>query len=356
MSTETTVQNLKINKLTKAQFDTITPSATEAYELTDLSSILDSKLQNTATGTGALTINGTATAGSYAVNIGSETASTANYGTAIGYKSRATASSSTAIGRVATSSGAYSIAIGYGATVSSAGGKSIQLGYGTNGTANSLSVGFQDSGNYQMLDGTTGKIPSDRIKYDGTTITVNSNGELTSTGGGGTVDDSLSTTSTNPVQNKLITNALNGKADTDLSNLTSTACTNFDGQWVSSFLQIAYGVTWKTNTAVATYSLASYLPNDNYNYEVLITGTAATGSTSGNFVTIGLNSDLVDNGELIAICEARTRTAAQIENRGNAIIPVGTGRYIKQYSSSSSNANGSYSLYALAYRRIGTNS
>lgn len=43
MSTETTVQNLKINKLTKAQFDTITPSATEAYELTDLSSILDGK-------------------------------------------------------------------------------------------------------------------------------------------------------------------------------------------------------------------------------------------------------------------------------------------------------------------------
>lgn len=44
MSTETSVQNLKINKLTKAQFDTITPSATEAYEITDLSSILDAKV------------------------------------------------------------------------------------------------------------------------------------------------------------------------------------------------------------------------------------------------------------------------------------------------------------------------
>ena len=41
MTTEMTVQNLKINKLTKAQYDTIAPSATEAYELTDLSSILD---------------------------------------------------------------------------------------------------------------------------------------------------------------------------------------------------------------------------------------------------------------------------------------------------------------------------
>lgn len=145
-------------------------------------------------------------------------------------------------------------------------------------------------------------------------------------------------------------------ANTTLSNLSSTSSTNFDGQWVSSFLNIASSVTWKTNTAVATYSLANYLPNDNYNYEVLFVGTAATGSTSGNFVTIGLNSDLIDNGEIISMCEARTRTTSTVENRGNAIIPIGTGRWIKQYSSSSNNANGTYSLWALAYRRIGTNS
>lgn len=124
----------------------------------------DSKyISNTATGTGALTINGTASNGSYAVNIGTETASTANYGTAIGYKSKATASSSTAIGRVATAGGAYSIAIGYGATISNAGGKSIQLGYGTNSTPTSLNIGFQDVGNYQLLDGTTGLIPDARL-------------------------------------------------------------------------------------------------------------------------------------------------------------------------------------------------
>lgn len=51
MSTETTVSNLKINKLTKAQYDTITPSATEAYELTDLSSILDGKQGKLTAGT-----------------------------------------------------------------------------------------------------------------------------------------------------------------------------------------------------------------------------------------------------------------------------------------------------------------
>lgn len=43
MTTETSVTNLKINKVTKAQYDTITRSSTEAYEITDLGSILDGK-------------------------------------------------------------------------------------------------------------------------------------------------------------------------------------------------------------------------------------------------------------------------------------------------------------------------
>ena len=177
----TTTANLGLFKYTSADHDTVfdyNQALNNNWDKLDSANFI----QNTATGTGALTINGTPSVGSYAVNIGDETASTANYGTAIGYKSKATASSSTAIGRVATAGGSYSIAIGYGATISSAGGKSIQLGYGTNGTATSLSVGFQDVGNYQLLDGTTGKIPSDRIKYDGSSITVNANGELQSSG------------------------------------------------------------------------------------------------------------------------------------------------------------------------------
>jgi len=42
MATETQVENLKINKLTKAQYATITPSATELYFVTDDSGITSS--------------------------------------------------------------------------------------------------------------------------------------------------------------------------------------------------------------------------------------------------------------------------------------------------------------------------
>ena len=144
-----------------------------------------SVLQNTATGTGSLTIIGGATTTSYSVNIGEGAVATANYGVSIGNNAKARASSATALGRATNASGSYSVALGYGATVS--GGKSIQLGYGTNSTATTLSVGFQGVDNYTLLDGTTGLIPDARISsniarvsnipsvYD-STITIQQNG------------------------------------------------------------------------------------------------------------------------------------------------------------------------------------
>ena len=118
---------------------------------------------NSATGSNSFSMGGTPVAVNGGTVVGIEATTSANYGTSFGYKAKCTASSSVAVGRVSTASGAFSIAIGYGATVSSAGGKSIQLGFGTNSTATSLSVGFQDIGNYQLLDGTTGLIPDDRL-------------------------------------------------------------------------------------------------------------------------------------------------------------------------------------------------
>lgn len=118
-------------------------------------------LNNTATGSSSLTLLGTATTTTGSTNIGVGTQCTANYGTAVGHNAKAQASSSIALGRATTASGSYSVALGYGATCS--GGKSIQLGYGTNSTAISLFVGFQGGSNYQLLDGSTGIIPYQRI-------------------------------------------------------------------------------------------------------------------------------------------------------------------------------------------------
>lgn len=164
-------------------------------------------LQNTATGTNSLNIGGTATAYNYCVSIGSgaeakgvdstiigyqangkgivigKQASTLynnvlSYGIVIGDAALLLGTSSVSIG-LASSAGNYATAIGgtlasasadhstaIGSQAYSYANSSIQIGYGTNSTAKTLSIGFYDNNtptNYQLLDGTTGLIPLDRI-------------------------------------------------------------------------------------------------------------------------------------------------------------------------------------------------
>ena len=173
-------------------------------------------MKNTATGTNALTLLGTATNQSGSINIGygssvtntnsvvlgasaqsayaqtvaigyqsnaNDTSSTAvgykaytNYqqASAYGYDAQATAAGTLAVGSnsraVIAQANAFgfsakannygSTALGYNAVASA--NYAIQIGNGTNSTASTLAIGFNGT-NYQLLDGTTGLIPDARI-------------------------------------------------------------------------------------------------------------------------------------------------------------------------------------------------
>lgn len=137
----------------------ITISAGDEVSVTDYASLL----KNTATGSNALTLLGTACSVPNGINIGygssadrecvsiGTNATTNNLGVAVGYGTEASYSYSTALGTIAKS------------TANGA----IQIGYGTNSTAKTLSIGFYNNSathyNWQLLDGTTGLIPDDRI-------------------------------------------------------------------------------------------------------------------------------------------------------------------------------------------------
>ena len=176
-----------------------------------------SVLENTATGTGALTILGTASTATNAINIGTSTTATKYAGISIGYNTNSTGSYAITIGESTNASGNQAIAIGrsaranfdnsvsigYSSDVSnsetvavgydaeargycatclgsqaqtgvsqqaiSLGYKAhaeanyaIQIGYGTNSTAKTLAVGFNNT-NYTLLNGTTGLIPPERL-------------------------------------------------------------------------------------------------------------------------------------------------------------------------------------------------
>lgn len=114
-----------------------------------LTSIPSGYLQNTATGTNSLTIKGLVNS-QYAnsVNIGDHSSVGANYSLALGSGSLASGVSSIAIGSNYTD----------GKEAKATAQNSIQIGSGTNNTANTLQVG-----NYQVLDTSTGLIPDARI-------------------------------------------------------------------------------------------------------------------------------------------------------------------------------------------------
>lgn len=118
-------------------------------------------LKNKATGTSSLSILGSASSGTACTNIGVGSLADKN-GTALGYGSSASAEyGGLSLGYQTGASGYYSIAIGSESYATAS--RSIQLGTGSNSTANSLFCGFGAQTNYKMLDGTTGLIPQERL-------------------------------------------------------------------------------------------------------------------------------------------------------------------------------------------------
>lgn len=121
-------------------------------------------LENKATGTSSLTVLGTETARTQATNVGALSQATANYWTALWSYSQANGSHAVAIWNYARTTWQYT----------------IQLWKGTTSANNKLYAGFE-SNNYELLDGTTWKIPNDRLNIDATP-TASSTNAVTSWG------------------------------------------------------------------------------------------------------------------------------------------------------------------------------
>lgn len=93
------------------------------------------------------------------------------------------------------------------------------------------------------------------VKVDGETITINSNGVISSSSSG-TIDSELSSESTNAVQNSVITNALGNKADSSsLSTVaTSGSYNDLTDKPTITGVNDATLTLQKNGTTVATFS------------------------------------------------------------------------------------------------------
>lgn len=142
-----------------------------------------------------------------------------------------------------------------------------------------------------------------------------------------------------------------------ISNISANSSTvtiggnNFNGQWVRKWSTI-YDATSMAAKATVALDLSSYLPNDNYNYEVLLDAYARSGEVNGNTVNIsigGITSDAV-----IASTETHSGNNNTKNNIGNLRMPVGTNRKLNVTNYGNA-ASGTTNIRLMAYRRIGTN-
>ena len=139
-------------------------------------------------------------------------------------------------------------------------------------------------------------------------------------------------------------------ANTDLSNLTATGKAVIDGQWVASYLSVPIN-----NLNVGSYQqdLSSYLPNDNYSYEIYVEiGAYYNGSNCGFAVgTVASPSTNRDTAQYVMF---QWLTSYHRGGYSTAIIPIDTNRKLYYQFTDSKPQNAHINIHG--YRRIGTNS
>lgn len=136
-----------------------------------------------------------------------------------------------------------------------------------------------------------------------------------------TIDNELSTTSENPVQNKVITNALNNKADINT--------------WVGSIQYIYNQESLATGTY--TISLASYLPAGNAQYEILF-----------NFLAFGTYNMVLNTGAINSVAQIYCDTNGLFSHQ--RLIPVNSSKSMTLHVYE---AFSNLTMMAVGYRKLG---
>lgn len=126
-----------------------------------------------------------------------------------------------------------------------------------------------------------------------------------------------------------------------------------DGSWIYDSKDIISSNTTFAAETTYNYSLATYLPDDGYAYEVYFSITGNTGTTSGNSAQIGVGSSFIPVSTH-RVVGAQTRSSSSVAWCGNCVIPIGIDRTVS--ARQIANAACTCNLFrAFAYRRIGRN-
>lgn len=120
-----------------------------------------------------------------------------------------------------------------------------------------------------------------------------------------------------------------------------------EGQWVNNNLLL----TDYTNipTTDYTYDLSNYLPNDDYNYEILLYGIVNASKTANAYIHLMVNTDIITGD--VSVASIRCVNASYSQGASSSIIiPVGTARTLVVKGRPSD--NGTYKITIAGYKRL----
>lgn len=146
---------------------------------------------------------------------------------------------------------------------------------------------------------------------------------------------------------------------TNALGYTPTSPANVDGQWVSSVVKIVDSTSNTSGTNIYLDSNGTsgagqnYLPDDNYDYEVIFQIRMACNTSQSTQVALNCGTDIMVpnlDGQNISVSKSATAITVAIT------MPVGTGRYFKYSLTNSTTNTTACRVSVLGYRRIGTNS
>lgn len=269
---------------------------------TDASWAAVNALQNTATGSGALTLLGTVANSNNATNIGTYSKATSSSSTAYGAGAEATAQAANALGCWSVANNKSALAVGNTAQAKAIG--AIQLSRGTNTTAGTMSVGLTTDGtnfnNYELLS-SDGTIPTARLAdttnaQQGDVLTLDSNGDAVWQAGGS--GGGLQNTATNISSLTILGDATNSEASINIG-------------WSSAVhddYSVVFGNSARTShsqqSVVVGFNAAASDTLGTQQYFNTVYGYAAQTRDASNGVAIGNQAFVNANGAMQFGCGA----------------------------------------------------
>lgn len=130
-----------------------------------------------------------------------------------------------------------------------------------------------------------------------------------------------------------------------------------NGQWIPKYLELFRQVASTAFNTEKTFSVSSYLPDDNYDYEVLVSGYVYSGQNSGSWAQIYVSSGSSSSRDQVSLGATQSMRDGFHEAGNLAKLPIkATDRNIKVFIQGSSPLTNStlYNNVELhGYRRIG---